>query len=254
MSKGPAGYRAVGCAALGFCDGNGDIISAIRFGRAPESKKVSLKDTLSKDIAHLLTLAPDVRLVKITDAGGDNWSYLVTLPDGPEILDFFHAVEHLGAAIAAAYGNGTLETRNTFETLRARLLHEERGAEAVIRALSKLQREHPGRRVFKTVLAYFRKNKARMQYAKWRSEGLPIGSGLVEASCKTLVAQRLKLSGMRWGSRGAQAILTMREWDQSERFDLAWGLVAATYQRDVHVLANVVELTPKTNKPHRRGE
>ncbi|MDQ3036029.1 MAG: hypothetical protein M3Y87_26740, partial [Myxococcota bacterium] len=91
--------------------------------------------------------------------------------------------------------------------------------------------------------------------AKWRSEGLPIGSGLVEASCKTLVAQRLKLSGMRWGSRGAQAILTMRGWDQSERFDLAWALVAATYQREVHVLANVLELTPKqANKPSRRHE
>ncbi len=72
-----------------------------------------------------------------------------------------------------------------------------------------------------------------------------IGSGLVEAACKTLVAQRLKLSGMRWGSKGAQAIRTMRGWDQSERFDEAWALVAATYQRDVHVLANVVDITPQ---------
>src|SRR5690606_18121434 len=87
LSKGPAGYREVGCAAIGFCDDKGDIISAIRFGRAPESKKLSLKDTLSKDVAHLLSLAPDVRLVKIADAGSDNWSYLATLPEGPEILD-----------------------------------------------------------------------------------------------------------------------------------------------------------------------
>lgn len=79
-----------------------------------------------------------------------------------------------------------------------------------------------------------------------------IGSGVVEAACKTLVAQRLKLSGMRWSKDGAQAILTMRGWDQSERFDGAWALVAATYEREIHVLANVVDITPAPEKPTRR--
>ena len=73
-----------------------------------------------------------------------------------------------------------------------------------------------------------------------------IGSGLVEAACKTLVTQRLKLSGMRWSVRGAQAILTPRGWDQSERFDQAWALVAATFQVDVTVLANVIVLKPQS--------
>lgn len=58
-------------------------------------------------------------------------------------------------------------------------------------------------------------------------------SGRVGAACKTLVvAQRLRLSGMHWGHHGAQAILTMRGWDQSDRFDEAWALVATTYERD----------------------
>lgn len=78
-----------------------------------------------------------------------------------------------------------------------------------------------------------------------------IGSGVVEAACKTLVAQRLNLSGMRWGTHGAQAILTMRGWDQSGRSDEAGALVAATYEREVHVLANIVDLTPKSEKRRR---
>ncbi len=90
-----------------------------------------------------------------------------------------------------------------------------------------------------------------MRYAEWKRAGLMIGSGVVEAACKTLVAQRLKLSGMRWSGRGAQAILTMRGWDQSDRFDEAWALLAATYQREVHVLANVVDITPKPPKTRR---
>ena len=87
LSKGPAGYREVGCATLAFCDDKGDLISAIRFGRGPEPKKLSLKDTLRKDLAHVLERHPELRLAKITDAGGDNWEYLATLPEGPEILE-----------------------------------------------------------------------------------------------------------------------------------------------------------------------
>jgi hypothetical protein len=92
-----------------------------------------------------------------------------------------------------------------------------------------------------------------MLYAKWKREGFMIGSGVVEAACKALVAQRLKLSGMRWSARGAQAILTMRGWDQSDRFDEAWALVAATYHSEIHVLANVIDLTPKPTRNARGG-
>src|SRR5579884_2898910 len=73
LSKGPAGYREVDCATLAFCDAKGDLISAIRFGRGPESKKLTLKETLKKDLAHVLAARPDLKLAKITDAGGDNW-------------------------------------------------------------------------------------------------------------------------------------------------------------------------------------
>jgi hypothetical protein len=251
MSKGPAGYRELGCATLAFCDDKGDLISAIRFGRGPEPKKLTLKDTLRKDLAHVLAKHADLKVVKITDAGGDNWEYTATLPPGPEILDFFHATEHLAAAIAAVHGDGTLATRHKFEFLRERLLTEDRGVEAVIDALAYLKRTNPRLAKVKKVLTYFRKNKHRMRYAQWKREGFMIGSGVVEAACKTLVAQRLKLSGMRWGTHGAQAILTMRGWDQSERFDEAWALVAATYHREVHVLANVVDITPKVERKPR---
>jgi hypothetical protein len=252
LSKGPAGYREVGCATLAFCDEKGDLISAIRFGRGPEPKKLTLKDTLRKDLEHVIAQRPELRIAKIADAGGDNWEYLSTLPGkGPEILDFFHATEHLAAAIAAVHGDGTFATRHKFEFLRERLLTEDEGATAVINALDYLRRKNPRTKKVARVLSYFRKNKDRMRYAEWKRAGYMIGSGVVEAACKTLVAQRLKLSGMRWSTKGAQSILTMRGWDHSERFDEAWALVAATYQREVHVLANVIDITPKPEKKQR---
>lgn len=248
LSKGPAGYREIGCASLAFCDAQGDLISAIRFGRGPESKKLTLKETLRLDLEHVLAQRPQLQLVKIADAGGDNWEYLSSLPEGPEVLDFFHATEHLAAAVAAVYGDGTRETRHRFETLRDRLLTEDSGVDAVINSLTYLRRKHPGNKRVHQVLKYFRKNRRRMRYAEWKRAGLMIGSGVVEAACKTLVAQRLKLSGMRWSARGAQAILTMRGWDQSERFDQAWALVAATYERDVTLLSNVIDMKARTEK------
>jgi len=253
LSKGPAGYREVGCATLAFCDDKGDLISAIRFGRSPEHKKASLKETLGRDLAHVLSQRPELRLCKVADAGNDNWEFLETLPQGPLILDFFHATEKLGEAVAAAYGDGTMETRHTFERLRERLLIEDEGATAVIDAIARLKRKYPRRDKIAKVLAYLRKNRHRMRYAEWKRAGYMIASGVVEAACKTLVAQRLKLSGMRWGSRGAQALLTMRGWDQSDRFDAGWALVAATYHTEVQILANVVDITPRPERKKRRA-
>lgn len=243
LSKGPAGYRELGCATIAFCDAEGDLISAIRFGRAPEPKKLSLKSTLREDLAYILAQHPDLPVVKIADAGGDNFEYLETLPEGPEILDFYHASEHLSAAIASVFGDGTTKTRRKYGELKDRLLEDPKGVDSVINALAYLKRTNPQAKRLTRELAYFRKHRRRMRYAEWKSAGYMIGSGVVEAACKTLVSQRLKLSGMRWSSGGAQAILTLRGWDQSDRFDEAWALLAATYQREIHVVANVVDIT-----------
>ena len=80
-----------------------------------------------------------------------------------------------------------------------------------------------------------------MSYAALRKRGLPIGSGVIEAACKTVVGQRLKLSGMRWGDDGAQAILTPRGWVQSDRFDEAMCLLAATYKLTITTVDQVMQ-------------
>ena len=92
------------------------------------------------------------------------------------------------------------------------------------------------------MLGYFRGNRHRMGYADAKAQGLPIGSGVVEAACKTLVTERLKRSGMRWGPGGGQAILTLRSLVQSRRFDYAWSLLAQSYRTQVSCPDNVVPL------------
>lgn len=66
-------------------------------------------------------------------------------------------------------------------------------------------------------LGYFRRHRARMQYAAAKAQGLPAGSGVVEAACKTLVTQRPKRSGMRWRHESGQTILMLRGLVYSDR-------------------------------------
>ena len=242
LTRGPAGYREVGCGTLSFCDAEGDMLSAVRMARMPETKKATLKRTLFADVTAALAQRPNLRVVKLADGAADNWTFLAKqMPDGIEILDFFHAAEHLNGALGSVYGDGTVEARKRFAALRFVLLEEADGVEKVIRALDYLHKKHPRSARVTKELAYFRNNRHRMRYHEFAAEGLPIGSGVVEAACKTLVTQRMKQSGMRWEERGGQAILTVRGWTQSgDRFDRAWALLAATYQTEVVTLHNVV--------------
>jgi hypothetical protein len=246
LTKGPAGYREVGCATISFCDEDGQMISAIRMARMPETKKATLKRSILAELGLILAQCPGLPVVKIADGAEDNWRFLSEqIPHGAEAIDFYHAAEHLGQAVAAAYGDGTRESRFRFQELREILLDECDGVEQVIRSLTYLRRKHPRLQCIAQVLSYFRKNRKRMRYFEHKEYGLPIGSGPVEAACKTLVAQRMKQSGMRWGMEGGQGILTVRGWTQSERFDRAWALLAATYQIQVTFIDNVIDLSTR---------
>jgi hypothetical protein len=249
MTKGPLGYREIGCATVSFCDKEGELLGAIRMARAPEHKKKTLKEILAAEVRGILHVRPDLRLLKLADAVFDNWTFLSEqLPPGEELIDFFHAAEHVHQAVAQVYGDATIETQFRASKLRQHLLDDLDGVDKVIRAIKHLATKHPNKHLVRRALVYFRTNRSRMRYAELKAKGFPIGSGVVEAACKTLVTQRLKLSGMRWSTAGAQAVLTPRGWDQSERFDEAWALISATYHADVTVLANVIALRPRTSR------
>jgi hypothetical protein len=143
-------------------------------------------------------------------------------------------------------------SQDRFEDLRFALKEEPEGVEQMIRALVYLRNKHPRKERVAKELAYVRKQRHRMRYHQFVVQGFPIGSGVVEAACKTLVTQRMKQSGMRWREDGGQAILTVRGWAQSgDRFDRAWALLAATYQAEVVVLHNVVPFPPAGRRKRR---
>ena len=75
-------------------------------------------------------------------------------------------------------------------------------------------------------ISYFENNRACMRYAHFRRQALFVGSGVIEAGCKTIVGQRLKQSGMRWSLRGANAIIALRCAQLSGRWEEFWDMRA----------------------------
>jgi hypothetical protein len=90
-------------------------------------------------------------------------------------------------------------------------------------------RSPAAREVYRQVTQYVRNNVHRMDYPRYRANGWLIGSGHVEAACKTVVGQRLKGAGMRWSEDGADAVASLRALFKSEagQWDAFWQLRAA---------------------------
>lgn len=245
-TRGSAGYQEVGCGTLTFYDRTGELLSSVRLGRMPEASKATLKSMLTEELAWVMEQRPDLKVVRLADGAKDNWTFLDALPvEGPSVIDFFHAAEHVSKALDAAYGEGSPKARSQFEKLRHILRHEDTGVEKVIRALLHLTKEHPRSKVLKTELNYFRKGRHKMQYASVAASQLPIGTGVTEAACKTLATQRMKCSGMAWRNEGGQAILSLRSFIQSNRFDAAWDLLLKGYKQMVTLPVNVIPIQPR---------
>ena len=137
----------------------------------------------------------------------------LNFPDAIQILDFYHASEHAGTLATELYGSG--EPSRTQQStwchqLKAtgahRVISEAKAALAQPRAH---WTEEKAAEVAKQI-DYFETNASRMEYPKFIAAGYFIGSGVVEAGCKTVIGQRMKQSGMFWGEAGGQAMLTLR--------------------------------------------
>ncbi|MDD5267665.1 MAG: hypothetical protein PHO08_11125 [Methylococcales bacterium] len=231
VQKAKAFYREASCAAINFYDEDGERLKTIRFGRMPEAGKKTLKNQLQQSISTILSQQPELNLVKLADGAADNWRYFRDhlLPGkGLEVLDYFHASEHLNEAMEAAYGKGSATAVAKYQEYKSRLKNEMGGIEKVINTLKYHSQKNPDNKKLATELDYFRNNRHRMQYAQALKSNYPIGSGVTEATCKTLVTQRMKCAGMRWNIKGGQGVLTARSLIQSEQFDKGWNVLSKT--------------------------
>jgi hypothetical protein len=142
-------------------------------------------------------------------------------PGAIQIVDLYHARQHLWDLSAKLF----LADEKSRKRWITRCLHRlDRGRiEALVKTLRELQPANA--ELAKIVLneaGYFQRNVERMRYPAFRTQGLFVGSGIVEAGCKTVIGARLKRSGMFWTLRGANAIIALRCCRLSRRFEDYW--------------------------------
>jgi hypothetical protein len=237
-AKGPAGYREVACGSISFYDASNQRLATRRMARMPEAKQRTLKEQLRRELEHVRSQRPDLEVVAVADGAPNNWEFLSSLSADREVVDFYHAVEHLKRAVDLAVGASSLAAQAKFAKLRGLLRDAPDGVDKVIRALKRMRpKRHGDQRDYRTGVNYFTRHRDRMRYAQLQADNLPIGSGVIEGTCKSLASDRLKRAGMRWDTRGGQAILNLRAWTQSDRFDAAWGLLSANYSGEVPTIS-----------------
>lgn len=240
---GPKGYREVGCGTVTLYDAEGNRLQTTRYARAPEFKKGTLKSQLVAELQSIFESRPDLKLIGLSDGAGDHWEFLNSLPpllgisdeEFKRALDAYHGLERVKRALDAYHGEETTDAKVAFEECRIWLREEADGVERVLRALRHRRNNSRGakRKAINKEIKYLAKRKSLMRYKELLDAKLPIGSGIVEAACKTLATERLKRSGMRWGEEGCQAILTLRSLIQSDRWESGWELMANQYKARV---------------------
>lgn len=147
----------------------------------------------------------------------------VNFPMALFILDFFHAAEHLEALAQTLFGEQNSQARERWEQWAALLKEQPDGLDQVLhQARQALPGRGKRRQAALKQIRYFESNADKMRYAEYLARGLFIGSGVVEAGCKSLIGRRLKQSGMFWGVPGAQNILDIRCLLENRQFDQFW--------------------------------
>jgi hypothetical protein len=218
-------YEVATTATLTVYDRQGRRLGTVYLAYAPELGQQTMTDELTALVEDVLRQweGPLPRLAYITDAGDSETKYYrqvlkkLRRPRTGQrlawqwVVDFYHAAQRLTTMAEALFGSG--REASAWAARMRKLLKKPNGPFRVLHAAAAMKRRRLSARAakeFQKAYNYLRTRTRHLQYAEFRRQGLPIGSGITEAACKTVFTQRLKLSGMRWSGPGAQTILNLR--------------------------------------------
>ena len=221
-------YEVASVGTVSIYDRSGKRLGTVYLARMPEPLQVELSRQLKQLIVDALARCEHAlpRLCYVTDAGENETSFYHDVlqhlrdPRNPRrrlkwtrIVDYFHVAERITTLSISLFGRGDATGLAWARRMR-KTLKQENGPNRVLRSAAALAQQikmsKSGQEDFDTAYNYIRSRTQFMQYASYSKMHFPIGSGVTEAACKTVFTQRFKLSGMRWKTPMAQAILDLR--------------------------------------------
>lgn len=208
------GYREAMTGTISLYDKEGERQHTIYIGATPEYGKATFLERMDREIAHTNKLYPQAIYVGIADGAETNWNYLKRHTT-VQILDFYHATEYLADVATAAHPRNQGKRAQWLEDSCHNLKHKHGAAALLLKEMEDLHLQAkrlstPIREKLDSAITYFRNHQHQMDYQVYRARSMPIGSGVTEAACKTLIKQRLCCSGMKWTERGASIVLSLR--------------------------------------------
>jgi hypothetical protein len=219
-------------------DRAGKRLGTVYLAYVPEAEQVRMSQQLTRLVRAVLERWPGAlpRLCYVTDAGTCETSYykqVLTKMRHPRtkerlkwvrVLDYYHASQRLWTMAECLFGKGQQAT--SWARKMQKWLKKPSGANRVLHSAawyrSGANLEGKKAEDFAKAYRYLRKRMKYLRYHEYKQQGLPLGSGVTEAACKTVFTQRLKLSGMRWDKPGAQVVLDLRVLLLSDVWDAAF--------------------------------
>lgn len=236
-------YKEGSVATVSVHDRRGKRLGTVYLGRMPEAFQTTLSDELTRLVRDVLQqwCGPAPRLVYVTDAGfHPTWYFNHVLrsmrdPKHPNrylewtwIVDFYHASQYVSKLAESLFGD-TREGKDWARKMCKWLKHKPKAVYRVLHSAARYHSEkqlsNKAEKTYQTAYAYLNEHSPSMDYATYRARGLPIGSGVTEAACKTVFTQRFKQSGMSWGVAHGQRILGLRV----TRLSHVWSPVYVAY-------------------------
>jgi len=226
--RGEKTYKEGAVGTVTVYDRRGRRLGTIYLGQMPEAFQTTLSAELTRLVTELLEewAGRWPRLAYITDAGYHPTEYfdnVLAQMEHPRhrgrllewtwVVDFYHATEYL-AKLSAVLFDDPRRAHAWQRRMRHRLKHEPNAVFRILHSAAKYRSERQliGKEAeaYRKAYQYLNNHKTHMDYQEYRRLGLPIGSGITEAACKTVFTQRFKESGMSWGIEGGCVILTLR--------------------------------------------
>ena len=184
----------------------------------PEQGNAQFHQSFEQEIKHVRKLYPKSFFVGVVDGSPANFSFLESLVD-EQILDFFHAAEHLSKASKAAF-NLQHKSNEWYQSACHTLKNEEDGAALIIKELESLLSKRMNDRKKEQIessITFLNGHIRQMDYYSYRQKCWPISSGVMETAGELIIKQRLCSSGMRWTDNGAGTVLALRCFNKSDK-------------------------------------
>lgn len=233
-------FRMAYCGTVAILDEDGEALHTIRYGRMPQGDPIDLAEGLASDVFALRARAQrQLPVTLVQDGAPELWKLLDTqlnedtLGTAPyRLIDLYHLLEKLSEAAKAIHGE-----HRSKPTLRQWKLRLENAKTAASMLLAELRNCGNDSSAVHEAITYIENNADRMDYATARRQARPVGSGAVEATCKSLVALRMKRPGSRWKEDTGEHIIQLRALSLSNRWDAALRLTLQPLRKAVRAAA-----------------